>query len=219
MAEGTDWATPLAAAVRDGDRGASVVLTQRALDAGVSPERILSDGLVPGIQALGELFKDGQAFLPEILVSARAMDQALDVLRPHLVGGEVAARATVVIGTVEGDLHDIGKNLVGMMLEANGFSIVDLGADVSAERFAQAVLDEQADILALSALLTTTTPQFREVLSALDAAGSRAAVKVMIGGAPVSRALADELGVDGYADDCVAAVNEAERLLGMGGAS
>jgi 5-methyltetrahydrofolate--homocysteine methyltransferase len=209
----SDWATPLTAAVRDGDRSAAVALTQSAIDAGIPPERILSEGLVPGIQALGALFKDGQAFLPEILVSARAMDQALDVLRPHLAGGEVAARATVVIGTVEGDLHDIGKNLVGMMLGANGFSVVDLGADVSAERFAQAALDEDADIVALSALLTTTTPQFRDVLFALDASGVRGAVKVMIGGAPVSQALADELGADGFADDCIAAVEEAERLL------
>ncbi len=211
----SDWAASLAAAVRDGDRSAAVARTQAALDEGISPERILAEGLVPGIQALGELFKDGQAFLPEILVSARAMDQALDVLRPHLAGGEVATRATVVIGTVEGDLHDIGKNLVGMLLGANGFAVVDLGADVSAERFAEAAVDEGADIVALSALLTTTTPQFREVLSALDAAGARAAVKVMIGGAPVSQALADEVGADGFAEDCIAAVEEADRLLAV----
>ncbi len=200
-------------AVRDGDRGATVSLVQEAIAAGDSPADVLSAGLIQGMKELGDLFKDGQAFLPEILVSARAMKAGLDELRPHLVDEAPLGKGTVVLGTVEGDLHDIGKNLVGMLLGGNGFDVIDLGADVSAERFVEAAREHSADIVALSALLTTTTPQFKRVIDALRAAGARAAVKVMVGGAPVSAALAREVGADGQADDCITAVDEATRLI------
>jgi 5-methyltetrahydrofolate--homocysteine methyltransferase len=175
---------------------------------------VLTEGLVPGLRRLGDLFSEGQAFLPEILISVRAMDAGLAVLQPHLAGDAPPSRGRVVLGTVEGDLHDIGKRLVGMLLRGNGFTVVDLGVDVSAAAFAAAAGAEHADIVALSALLTTTTPQFGRVLEALSEAGQRERVAVMVGGAPVTRALAEEVGADGYADDCIAAVDEAERLLG-----
>ncbi len=184
-----------------------------AVAAGDSPADVLSEGLIPGMQELGDLFKDGQAFLPEILISVRAMKMGLDELQPRLVGQAPLGKGTVVLGTVEGDLHDIGKNLVGMLLRGNGFDVVDLGVDVSAERFVAAAREHGADIVALSALLTTTTPQFKRVIDALEAAGVRAAVKVMVGGAPVSAALAREVGADGQADDCITAVDEAARLV------
>jgi 5-methyltetrahydrofolate--homocysteine methyltransferase len=203
----------IAAGVRDGDRAAVTRRVQQALDAGASPRDVLEQGLVPGLTQLGQLFKDGQAYLPEILISVRAMTAGLELLRPLLAADAPPARGVVVLGTVEGDLHDIGKRLVGMLLGGNGFEVVDLGADVTAEAFADAAADAGADIVALSALLTTTTPQFRRVLDELAARGLRDRVAVMIGGAPVSRALADEIGADGFAEDCILAVDEAQRLL------
>jgi 5-methyltetrahydrofolate--homocysteine methyltransferase len=200
-------------AVRDGDQRATVSSVREAMAAGDPPADVLSEGLIQGMKELGALFKDGQAFLPEILVSARAMKMGLDELQPRLVGQAPLGKGTVVLGTVEGDLHDIGKNLVGMLLRGNGFDVIDLGVDVSADQFVGAVREHSADIVALSALLTTTTPQFKGVIDALEAAGVRAAVKVMVGGAPVSAALAREVGADGQADDCITAVDEAARLV------
>ena len=206
----------IAVAVRDGDQHATVELVREALLAGSPAAAVLSRGLVPGMQALGLLFKDGQAFLPEILISARAMNMGLAELRPHLAAGDVPKKGTVVLGTVEGDLHDIGKNLVGMLLSGNGFDVVDLGADVQATVFVEAVREHDARIVALSALLTTTTPQFRTVVQAMRDAGLRDRVNIMVGGAPVSQRLASEVGADGFAADCVEAVDEAERLLFRG---
>jgi len=203
----------LAAAVRDGDQQRTVELVAQALAGGTPAQAILADGLIPGMQQLGLLFKDGQAFLPEILISSRAMTCGLEELRPHLEESATPHKGTVVLGTVEGDLHDIGKKLVAMLLGGNGFRVVDLGVDVSAGAFVDAARDHAADIVALSALLTTTTPQFGRVVEALVSAGLRADVRVMVGGAPVSAALADEVGADGFAADCVAAVDEAERLV------
>jgi 5-methyltetrahydrofolate--homocysteine methyltransferase len=202
----------IASAVREGDQFKTVELVKDALDAGVPAPDVLAMGLIPGMQALGELFKDGQAFLPEILISARAMKMGLTELRPLLIGSGVEKKGTIVLGTVEGDLHDIGKTLVGMLLEGNGFNVVDLGVNVTADAFVDAARQHRADVIALSALLTTTTPQFRTVVESLDEAGLRGQVKVMVGGAPVSRALADEVGAEGFAADCVSAVDEAERL-------
>ena len=208
-----DVATALQAAVRDGDQHETGRLVQVALADGLPPAEILSEGLIPGMQQLGELFKDGHAFLPEILISARAMSRGLDELRPHLTGVATPDKGTVVLGTVEGDMHDIGKRLVGMLLEGNGFTVVDLGVDVSAADFAEAAREHGADVVALSALLTTTTPQFGKVVEAVSAAGFGEAVKVLVGGAPVTAALAAEVGADGFAPDCVAAVDEAARLV------
>jgi 5-methyltetrahydrofolate--homocysteine methyltransferase len=206
-------------AVCDGDQHEVVRLVREAIVAGLPAPEVLSEGLIPGMQKLGSRFKDGQAFLPEILISARAMNRGLDELRPHLAGREGPATGTVVLGTVEGDLHDIGKNLVGMLLSGNGFTVVDLGVDVGAAAFVAAAREHDADVVALSALLTTTTPQFRKVVQALDEAGLRTTVAVMIGGAPVTRELAVEVGAEGFADDCVSAVDEAARLVARRAAS
>jgi 5-methyltetrahydrofolate--homocysteine methyltransferase len=205
--------TPISTAVSDGDQRQTVHLVKEAIAAGRPAQEILSGGLIPGMQALGVLFKDGHAFLPEILISARAMRLGLDELRPHLSADSVKGRGTVVLGTVAGDLHDIGKSLVGMLLEGNGFTVVDLGVDVAAAAFVEAVRQHNAEIVALSALLTTSTPEFRVVIRSLVEAGLRDNVRVMVGGAPVSSALADEVGADGFAEDCVSAVDEAERLI------
>lgn len=205
-------------AVCEGRQDEVVELVRSALRDQVPADSILREGLIPGMQSLGDQFRDGNAFLPEILISARAMRAALAELRPHLAPGSTADQGTVVLGTVAGDLHDIGKSLVGMLLEGNGFKVIDLGVDVSAETFAVTARDQSADIVALSALLTTTTPQFSVVIKTLEETGLRDKVKVLIGGAPVSRALADEVGAEGFAEECVSAVDEAKRLLG-GGAS
>lgn len=208
----------LAAAVRDGDRDRTKHLVGRALRDRVPALDILSRGLVPGIEATGQLFRDGEAFLPEILVSARAMKAGLSELRAELVRTGVetglATRGIVVLGTVEGDLHDIGKNLVGMLLESNGFEVIDLGVDVHAHAFVDAVRAHHADIVALSALLTTTMPHFGKVVESLAEAGVRQRVRVLVGGAAVSREFADEVGADGFAPDCISGVDEAVRLLG-----
>jgi len=208
-----DVSSALQAAVRDGDQHETGRLVQVALADGLPPAAILSEGLIPGMQLLGDLFKDGQAFLPEILISARAMSRGLEELRPHLAGVAIPDRGTIVLGTVEGDMHDIGKRLVGMLLGGNGFTVVDLGVDVSAADFAEAARDHAADVVGLSALLTTTTPQFVKVVEAISAAGLGETVKVMVGGAPVTEALAAEVGADGFAPDCVTAVEEATRLV------
>jgi len=172
-----------------------------------------------GMKELDALFKGGQVFLPEILISVRAMDAGLELLGPLLADEGQEHKGTVVLGTVAGDLHDIGKRLVGMLLRGNGFAVVDLGVGVEAAAFAAAVTEHQADIVALSALLTTTTPEFRHVIETLAQAGVRERVSVLVGGAPVTPALADEVGADGYADDCMRAVDEAERLLRARGRS
>lgn len=212
---GNDVSTALQTAVLEGDQHETGRLVRVALAAGSPPEEILSEGLIPGMQRLGELFKDGHAFLPEILISVRAMSHGLDELRPHLTGAAASDKGTIVLGTVEGDMHDIGKRLVGMLLAGNGFAVVDLGVDVSAEAFAEAAREHSADVVALSALLTTTTPQFRTVVEALSVAGLGETVKVLVGGAPVTQALAAEVGADGFAPDCVTAVDEAARLVAL----
>jgi len=196
-----------------GDHKQVVKTVKEALDSGVSATDILDKGLVPGVQALGALFKDGQVYLPEILISTRAMNHGVEELKPHLAGKDVSTKGTVVLGTVEGDLHDIGKNLVGLMLRSNGFEVIDVGVDVSAEAFVSYAREQNADIVAMSGLLTTTIPYFPTVIRALEEAGMKDKVKVMVGGAPVTRALADEIGAEGFADDCASAVDEAARLM------
>ena len=202
-------------AVQDGDDKKAVELVKDALGKGMAALEILEGGLVPGVQALGQLFKDGQAYLPEILISTRAMNRGLEELKPHLAGVDIHKKGTVVLGTVEGDLHDIGKNLVRMMLDSNGYNVVDLGVDVSADSFVSAAKENSADIVAISALLTTTMVCFPTVVEALQKAGLKDKAKVMIGGAPVSRAYADEIGAEGFAEDCTSAVDEAARLMAL----
>ncbi|TET67143.1 MAG: cobalamin-binding protein [Dehalococcoidia bacterium] len=208
-----DHLKTMAEAVKNGDEKLTVQTVDEALSAGVAPEEILGSGLVPGIRALGQLFKDGQAYLPEILIAARAMRSGTEKLRPHLADASIQKKGTVVVGTVEGDMHDIGKNLVKMMLESNGYDVRDLGVDVSADAFAAEAKSANADIVATSALLTTTMTIIPAISKALETAGVRSKVKMMIGGAPITRQFADEIGVEGYADDCASAVDEADRLM------
>ena len=205
--------SPISEAVKEGDDKKVVKLIKEALAGGTPAMDILHKGLVPGVQALGVLFKEGQAYLPEILISTRAMNRGVEELQPHLAGVDIHQKGTVVLGTVEGDLHDIGKNLVGMMLRSNGFNVVDVCVDVPADSFISAAKDSGADILAMSGLLTTTITYMPTVIEALKKAGLRHRVKVMIGGAPVTRQFADDIGAEGYADDCVAAIDETSRLM------
>ncbi len=203
----------LSDAVQGGDDRATVQMVKDALAEGVPALDILDGALVPGIQRLGELFTSGEVFLPEVLISCRAMDRGVDELKPYLSAGESHKKGKVLLGTVEGDLHDIGKNIVRLMLECGGFEVLDLGVDVPASDFVTAVKEHSPQVLALSALLTITMTTMPEILKALEQAGIRGDVRVMIGGAPVTREYADEIGAEGFAEDCASAVLEAERLV------
>jgi 5-methyltetrahydrofolate--homocysteine methyltransferase len=204
----------LSDAVKDGDNELAVKLVNVALADNTSAVDILNEGLVPGVKALSELFKDGQAYLPEVLISVRAMKQGLEVIQSQLGNMDLAGKGKIVLGTVEGDIHDIGKNLVGMMLGSNGYEVIDIGVDVTADTFVAAVTENEPDILAMSALLTTTMEYIPEVINALEKAGLREKTKVLIGGACITREFADEVGVEGFAMDCVSAVDEANRITG-----
>ena len=188
-------------------------MVKKALDEGQEVEKILDEGLIAGMDIVGEKFKRNEFYVPEMLIAARAMKAGMEVLRPILVQKDVKPLGTVVLGTVRGDLHDIGKNLVGMMLEGAGFEIVDLGVDVSPEKFVQTVKEKKAQIVGLSALLTTTMPSMKDVIKALEEEGIRDKVKVMIGGAPVTQSYADEIGADGYAPDAASAADKAKELV------
>ncbi len=206
-------ASAISDAVQNGDDQLVVKLVKEALRQGTPATIILDSGLVPGIQRLGELFQDGEVFLPEVLISCRAMDRGVDEVKPFLSAAEVHKKGRVIIGTVEGDLHDIGKNIVRLMLECGGFEVIDLGVDVPVTSFVDAVKTHSPDILAMSALLTITMTNMPEVLAALEKAGLRDRVRVMIGGAPITREYADQIGAEGFAPDCASAVVEAERLV------
>lgn len=203
----------IASGIEAGDEKTVIRLVQEALSAGTPGATILNEGLVPGMRSLGELFSAGEVFLPEILVAAEALDAAAVLLKPHLLTDGIPSKGIVVIGTVAGDLHDIGKNLVVLLLRGNGFEVHDLGVDVRVEDFITAVRDKSANLLAMSALLSTTTSGFSTVIHGLERAGLRERVKVLVGGAPVTSVLAEALGADGYAEDCVAAAAKAARLV------
>jgi 5-methyltetrahydrofolate--homocysteine methyltransferase len=188
-------------------------LTKKALDGGLDPERILKEALIPAMDAVGEEYEQGKRYIPEMLVSAEAMKSAMEILRPLLTKSRVEPMGRVVIGTVEGDLHDIGKNLVAMMLEGGGFEVHDLGTEVTADRFVEAVREYNADLVGMSALLTTTMVYMPKVIEALKEASLQDKVKVMVGGAPLTQEYADEIGADGYAPDAASAVKLAKRLL------
>ena len=188
--------------------------TKKALDEGASAEQILKGALIMGMNDVGRDFKDGILFVPEVLIAARAMHAAMDVLKPLLAEADVPSAGKFAMGTVKGDLHDIGKNLVNMMMEGGGYEVIDLGTDVAPEKFVEAIKSETPDLLGMSALLTTTMPSMKATLDALEAAGVRDQVKVMIGGAPVTQKYADEIGADGYAADAASAVDLARELLG-----
>ena len=185
---------------------------QNALGEGLSPERILSEAMTAALARVGELFEAGEYFVPEMLISANAMQKGMAVLKPHLVEVGLEPAGKIVIGTVKGDLHDIGKNLVAMLLEGAGFEVVDLGTDIAPERFIEAIESEGADLLGLSALLTTTMENMRLTMQAIQSAGVRDRVKVVIGGAPVTEAFAQDIGADGYAPDASRAVALAKEL-------
>jgi len=189
---------------------------EAALSEGLPPVRILNEALISAMDEVGKLYECGEYFVPEMLISVRAMKEALSLLKPRLQAAEVKPAGRVVAGTVKGDLHDIGKNLVCMMLEGAGFEIRDLGVDVAPERFVAAVREGGADLVALSALLSTTMPSMKATIEALREAGLREKVKVMVGGAPVSDKVAREYGADGYAQDASAAVALARNLAGVG---
>ncbi|GIL12077.1 MAG: corrinoid methyltransferase [Chloroflexota bacterium] len=200
-------------AVINGNKAAAATGVQQALDEGLTPGVILNDALIPAMTEVGLRFENGEYFVPEMLIAARAMQAGLDLLKPLLVQSGIQPIATVAIGTVKGDLHDIGKNLVAIMLEGAGFAIRDLGVNAAPEKFVQAAA-EGAQIVAMSALLTTTMPSMKVTVEALKAAGLRERVKVMIGGAPVTQAYADEIGADGYSPDASSATRLAKSLLG-----
>ena len=202
-------------AVIRGDEDEIAELTQDALDEGLGAKDILSGGLMPGMDYVGVEFKAGRMFVPEVLLSARTMKGSMDVLEPLLAEGESIAVGKVVLGTVEGDLHDIGKNLVGMMMEGAGFQIVDLGVDVTPAAFVDSVKKEKPDVVGMSALLTTTMRNMGRTIDALKEAGLRDQVKVMIGGAPVTGDFAEQIGADGTASSAPAAVDLAKSLIGL----
>jgi 5-methyltetrahydrofolate--homocysteine methyltransferase len=201
----------IADALIKGDRNTVVELTKKALAEKVAPAEILQKGLIAGMSVVGERFKKNEVYVPEVLIAARAMHGGLAILEPELKATGVKPVGIVVLGTVKGDLHDIGKNLVGMMLQGGGLKVVDIGTDAPAEKFVNAIRENNAQVVAMSALLTTTMPQMPEIIKAIKASGLK--VKTMIGGAPVTQSYADEIGADGYSPDAASAVDKALELL------
>lgn len=198
-----------------GDAPGVKVLVQQAVAEGVPPPEIISRYLIPAMTEVGARFERQEFYVPEMLIAARAMQTGLGVLKPLLVEGELKTAGQVVVGTVKGDLHDIGKNLVCMMLEGAGFEVTDLGVDVGPEKFVRTVRERKPDILGMSALLTTTMPAMRSTIEALVEAGLRDKVKVLVGGAPLTAAYANQIGADGYAPDAASAVRKAKESLGV----
>jgi 5-methyltetrahydrofolate--homocysteine methyltransferase len=189
-------------------------LTEDALDEGISAEQVLNQGLMPGMDYVGVEFKAGNMFVPEVLRSAKTMQGSMDILKPLLAQAGVKTVGKVLLGTVKGDLHDIGKNLVGMMCEGAGFEVKDIGKDVAADQFVEAVKDFEPDVVGMSALLTTTMRSMEGTIKVLEEAGLRDKVKIMIGGAPVTQTFADQIGADGYASNAAGAADLAKKLVG-----
>ena len=203
----------LTRAVVVGDSNASIELTQKAMDMGISATEIIDRGLLPGIEIVGEQFEKQEIFFPELLMAADTMKAAVALLRPELLKSKAPPAGKYVIGTVEGDAHDIGKNLVKMMLEQNGWEVTDLGTDVPTEKFCSVIEEGSFDILGLSALLTVTMYAMDDVIKTLKAAGLRDKVKIMVGGAPVTQSFADQIGADAYAKNAVGAARKAKSLV------
>jgi len=206
--------SPLSTAIEKGDREKAVQLTAEALSTGTKPQDIITHGLQSGMGAVGEKFSSGEYFLPDMLMAARAMKAALEVLKPALEKTGMPTIGKVVIGTVEGDMHDIGKNVVATFLRGSGFEVFDLGLNVAEKKFIDEVRDKKPDILGLSALLTTTMPVMGRIIKALDSAGLRSSVKVIVGGAPVTQDYANYIGADAYAHDGGKAIPVCKQLLG-----
>ena len=210
-----DIITQLTTAIVEGETEQVVELTRQALAAGLEPMAIIDQGLIPGMDIVGEKFSSGEFFLPNLIISANGMQEAMKLLEPELSARQQERKSAgkVVIGTVHGDIHEIGKSLVATMLSANGFQVYDLGVDVPVETFLAKIRETDANLLGLSALLTTTMVVQREIIAALKQAGLRERVKVMVGGAPVTRSWAAEIGADGYAEDAIGAVAVAKQLV------
>lgn len=204
----------LADSVISGKAPMAKELTSKALATGATPRSVL-EGLISGMNVVGEKFKNNEFYVPEVLIAARAMKSAMEILKPKLIETGVEPIGKIVVGTVKGDLHDIGKNLVAMMLEGAGFEVVDLGVDVSPEKFVNSAKDSGAKAIGMSALLTTTMLNMKQTVQAVEAASLKGKVKVLIGGAPVTQNYADEIGADGYAADAASAVSELKRLLNL----
>ncbi|MDI9512933.1 MAG: corrinoid protein [Bacillota bacterium] len=203
----------IADALKAGNAPKVKQMVQTAVDQGLEPSDIVNKALIVGMGEIGELFKNNEVYVPEVLIAARAMKAGLELLRPLLAEKDVKPLGKVVIGTVKGDLHDIGKNLVAMMLEGAGFEVIDLGIDVDTDKFVNAVKDTKADAVAMSALLTTTMPVMKEIIDAIKLAGLRDQVKILVGGAPVTHEFAAEIGADGYAPDAASAADLAKQLI------
>ncbi len=202
-------------AVERGDDKKVLRLLDEASQSGNTALEILQEALIPGIQSMGRSFQDGTVYLPDVLVACRAMTRGVEFLQPQLTKTNVPKRGTVVIGTAEGDMHDIGKDLIGLMLKCSGFEVEDLGTDVLPDAFVEGVRRSNANIVAISALLTTTMYAIPAIIEALSEAGLRERVKILIGGAPITRRFADQIGADGFGEDFVAAVDEADRLMAL----
>jgi 5-methyltetrahydrofolate--homocysteine methyltransferase len=202
----------LSQALVDCDEDKVMKLVRQALDAGIPAADILNQGLIPGMDVIGDHMENGDMFIPEVLMAAQFMSKAVETLKPLLAEGSTATKGRVVIGTVKGDLHDIGKNLVAMMLESSGMEVHNLGVDIAPERFVAAIQEKTASLLCLSALLTTTMPMMKDTVAAIEESGLRDQVKIMVGGAPVTQAFADNIGADGWAPDAGSAVKLAKRL-------
>ena len=205
--------TDIGEALERGKRKQVTQLVKQALDEGLAPQQILTEGLLPGMDRVGIKFRNNEVFVPEVLVAARAMSAGTEVLKPLLAEAGGVSKGTAVIGTVKGDLHDIGKNLVKMMIEGKGIEVIDLGVDVAPETFVQAAAENNASIVCCSALLTTTMPVIGEVVEAFKAAGTRDKVKIMVGGAPVTQDFCDSIGADCYTPDAASAAIRAAELL------
>jgi len=205
----------LADLVEQGKHLEAARVTEELLEEGIHPKKVLIEGLQKGMLVLGERFKRDECFIPEVLLAARAMSAGMDVLRPSLARSGSEPVAKIVLGTVKDDLHDLGKNMVGMMLEGSGFGVIDMGINVPAERFIDAVERENAPVLAMSTLLSTTMPYLKTTIDALQSKGIRQGVKILVGGAPVSEEYAREIGADGYAPDAARAVDEVKKLLSV----
>lgn len=202
-------------AVMEGNRESTTSHVQAALEAKVDANTILQDGLIPAMSEVGRLFEEGEYFVPEMLIAARAMKSGLELIKPLLVSADIKPRGKVALGTVKGDLHDIGKNLVGIMLEGAGFAIYDLGTDISPQQFIDVIEKQEVDLIGLSALLTTTMPMMETTIQAISEAGLRSRVKIMIGGAPITKEYADKVGADGFAPDASQATKLAIDLIGQ----
>jgi len=207
--------TEISETLQKGDDKKVAELTQQAIDEGLGAAQILNDGLLAGMDVVGQRFGANEIFLPEVLLSARAMNAGMDLIKPLLVAGDVPTLGKVVIGTIKGDLHDIGKNLVGIMLRGAGYEVIDLGADVAAEKFVDTADAEGAQVIGLSALLTTTMSGMKDVVELVKSKGLEGKVKVIVGGAPLSQAFADDIGADGYGYDASNAVDIVKNLAGV----